>query len=287
MSEIVTNEGSSIELPPSNDIRNKYNTAEVLQKIKNYEKAIEKYFEVCWDIEKILKFNISAGVDFYLPMFSIGKISDIFEEREEYKKSLIFRQIQNSFLVILKQKKDIDDRIRNGDDIDIELADVSSITYDILNIFKQLRQAHDNINNSEYDSPQQLAKRINEAYQKDQQRKIEEFTRLLEKENEEREKKIKSSFWRRNVYDMLDNPVKFIIFLFFFAVFVMILLALRPRKKIKNPLSKDASFEYLEKYVKNFEKNNPEKAKLNEEKREQIKKKYYPKHEDNYFQNDI
>lgn len=243
--------------PSSLSVENTFRMAQVLQAKKDLEKAIEKYLLVCESIEKIVTLNPGANVEIHWAIFSLGAISDIYQDRQDYNKSLLFRNVQKDFLEFLQTQRgygNTKDEYVDDDEGDTDFITIATKTHSYMELFQKFHEAMDAPEKPPPEDPQELMRKLKEARKKDEEAKIEQTIKLLNEAAEMRENEIKNSFWKRNLLRITEHPVIFVFIVLAISILVILLWKSKPKKKVNIPGGFDAQLAYLENYVKDYER---------------------------------
>ena len=263
MSEYV----SSVQFtdpPSSGSIENTYRMAQVLHKKGDLDLAIEKYLLVCDTLERVITVNPGARIEIQWAVFALRDIAEIYESRQDYKKSLAFRNCQTSFLKFMQTQKNggipnSDSDSDDGESID-KFAELTTRGATYRSLFLEIKKARDMEARPPPETAEELLKKFQEAKQQEEDAKIDRLIKLLEESAEQRENELKNSFWKRNMQRIVDHPAVFVIMMVLLSVIVIAFVKFRPRKRVVVPGGIDAQIAFLEKYVKDYEKKHPEKA---------------------------
>ena len=244
--------------PSSHSIENTFRMAQVLQAKKDYSKAIDKFVLVCESIEKVIALNPGANVEIHWVIFSLGAIADIYQDRQDYNKSILFRNAQRGFLEYLQEQKSLGRAVAlevdDDDETDQDVITIASQSHSYMKLFEKVHEAVAEPEKPPPEDPKDLLRRLQEARKKDEEDKIEETIRLLNEAADQREKELKNSFWKRNLQRITDHPVMFVLVVLFVAFAIILYVKYKPKKKVVIPGGIDAQMAYLEKYVREYER---------------------------------
>lgn len=262
------------DTPSSSSIENTYRMAQVLHKKGDLDLAIEKYLLVCDSLRRIIRVNPGARIEIQWVVMSLGDVADIYYDRQDYKKSLAFRNCQKSFLEFMQTQRHggIPDLDSDSDDEDLaKFAEVTSRGTTYQRLFEQVQAAQDLPSRPPPETAEELLKKFQEAKEKDEEAKIDRVIKLLEEAAEQREKELKNSFWKRNLQRIVEHPALFVMMMVALSVIVIVFVKFRPRRRVVIPGGIDAQIAYLEKYVKDYEKKHPEKVREKQKQRREHK----------------
>ena len=256
--KMLNSENPFKSTPSSSSMENQFRMAQVLQAKKDYDFAIRKYIDLLLSVEKTIALNPGANVELQWPVLSLGNIADIYAEKQDYNKALLFRNSQNEFLLFMKEKKISmqSNSESDSDDNDTDFFEVATTGHKYQSLFKKVHEAIDAPEMKPRESPEELAKRIIEAKQKEEEEKMEEIIRQLNEASQQREKEIQNSFIKRNVRRMTDHPVIFVLLLLACTLLAVLWVQFKPKRKTNIPGGLEGSMAYLQKYMDDYEKKN-------------------------------
>lgn len=259
---VVPFENKFTNTPSSTSVENTFRMAQVLQAKKDFDKAIEKYLLVCESLEKIIAMNPGANVEIHWAIFSLGSISDIYQDRLDYNKSLLFRNVQKDFLEFLQTQKgygSTKDEFAEDDDDDTDFISIATKSHSYMELFKKFHEAMEAPEKPPPEDPQELMRKLREARKKDEEAKIEQTIKLLNEAAEMRENEIKNSFWKRNLLRITDHPLIFVFIVLTISILIILIWKSKPKKKVNIPGGFDAQLAYLENYVRDYERKHGKK----------------------------
>jgi len=242
--------------PSSSSIENTFRMAQVLHKNKKYKESVDAFLKVCLQTEQVLLMNPGAKIEMHWVVFSLGFISDIYAEQSDYNKSKLFRDVQNDFLYLIKNKKEngVDDLEENDSPTPDQFIQLATLGHQYQEIFSSLHKAIDEPDKPPQEDHKELVRRIQEARKKDEEARAEEMIKMLNEAADNKEKELKNSFWKRNLKRLADHPLAFVLIVVLIALSVVVYIKTKPKKKFSIPGGIDAQMAYLEKYVHDFEK---------------------------------
>jgi hypothetical protein len=203
--------------------------AQVLQRQSDYDSAITRFILVCEKLERTLECDPSSVIDVRYAIFSLAAVADIYALREDWSKSLAFRECEQSFLHYLDDNPDIQFEDRD-DDILPDFTSVATNAYQFLRLFQKIHEAV-NIPNKISETPDQTAERAKATLAAEQKAQTAEVIRLLTEPLALYKAQISNSFWRRNFERVLDHPFIVGLILSVLAV-VIIVLFHRNRRRV-------------------------------------------------------
>ena len=89
----------------ASQIENNFKIAQVLQIRKETEKSIRKYQDICFSLEKIIFNNPNSNVEIHYIPLSLSKLSDIYKEKEDFNKALLFMTCSRKFLEYIANER--------------------------------------------------------------------------------------------------------------------------------------------------------------------------------------
>ncbi|OHT01920.1 hypothetical protein TRFO_31164 [Tritrichomonas foetus] len=235
--------------------------AQVLQAKKDFDKAIDKFLLVCECTERVIAMNPGANVEIHWVVFSLGAISDIYQDRQDYNKSILYRNAQRAFLEFMQTQKGTNKSTfaTNSDSDDEDLITIATKSHSYMKLFESVHEAMKAPEKPPPEDPQELMRKLQEARKKDEEEKIEQTIKLLNEAADAREKEIQNSFWKRNMQRITDHPVIFVFIVLIISVCVILFVKFKPKKKINIPGGIDAQMAYLEQYVRDYERKHGKK----------------------------
>ena len=251
--------------PSASSIENTYRMAQVLYRKGDLDLAIDKYLLVCDSLERVITVNPGANIEVQWVVMSLGDIADIYYSKQDYKKALAYRNCQKSFLEFMQTQRnggipDPDSDSDDGSNLD-KFVEVTSRGQTYRRLFSEIQEARELPARPPVETAEELLKKFQAAKEQDEEAKIDKIIKLLEEAAEQREKELKNSFWKRNLQRIVDHPALFVMLMVVLAVSVILFVKFRPRKRVAIPGGIDAQIAFLEKYIKDYEKKHPEKAK--------------------------
>ncbi|EAX99939.1 hypothetical protein TVAG_267080 [Trichomonas vaginalis G3] len=247
--------------PASSAMENSFRMAQVLQRKKDYKVAIEKYINICLNTEKIVAMNPTAHVELQWPALSLGYIADIYHEKEDLNKEIAFRTVQNELLDFMRNMKHEATSTSDSDDGDIDFIEIATVGQQYQRIFKRIHEAIDLPEAPPKLDIEKFIKDLQEARQKDEEARIESAIRQINEANEEREREIQNSFWKRNLQRIIDHPVIFTMVLLFLSTLVVAYVHFKPNIKPKSTRSMEQSLSIIQNYLNEYEAKNGKKGK--------------------------
>ena len=251
--------------PSASSIENTYRMAQVLYRKGDLDLAIDKYLLVCDSLERVITVNPGANIEVQWVVMSLGDIADIYYSKQDYKKALAYRNCQKSFLEFMQTQRnggipDPDSDSDDGSNLD-KFVEVTSRGQTYRRLFSEIQEARELPSRPPVETAEELLKKFQAAKEQDEEAKIDKIIKLLEEAAEQREKELKNSFWKRNLQRIVDHPALIVMLMVVLAVSVILFVKFRPRKRVAIPGGIDAQIAFLEKYIKDYEKKHPEKAK--------------------------
>ena len=197
-----------------------FRMGEVLQAKKDLDYAIEKYEEVVDETEKIVFMNPDSSIEVRWAVLALGNMSDIYTEREDWKKALALREIQNEFLCVMSKtpKQSSED---SSDDED-NFYEITTIGRQFNELFKKARKAIDMPCKPPSEDPQELARKFVEARKKDEEAEISNTIEKINNYVKAKEDEINGSFFKRNTHRATNHPIIFVLFVFFIAALMIL-----------------------------------------------------------------
>jgi hypothetical protein len=237
--------------PASSAIENTFRMGQVLQKKDEPDGAIKKYLAVCDALERVVTLNPSANVDIRLAIFSLGHIADIYHSREDWDKSLAFRECQQSFLEYMNRSCDV----KFGDDADEgdampDFYQVTSQAATYRCLFEKVRAAKELKERPPVEKPEQIMQRYREALAKEEHDRNERLVRMFNDAARERELELKNSPIKQNLQRIIDHPILFMMIFIIVGAAVTVIIQMRPKKTIVLPDGLDAKMDFLERMAR-------------------------------------
>jgi hypothetical protein len=223
--------------PSSSVIENTFRMAQVLERKRDCDSAISKFLLVCTSIERVVALNPGSDVDIRFAILSLGRIANIYDDREDWSKSLAFRRCEQAFLTYLR------DHQARADDGDI--ASVAATARAYLEIFRGVHAAAA-LPEHRPETPAEIARRYRAAIEQDRDNQTERVIRLLEESAEAKRVELSNSVWRRNVERVVNHPFAFVFCLLVVAGVVTAAVVTRPKRRIAVPEGTEAKFAFLE-----------------------------------------
>ena len=231
-------------------VQNTFNMAQFLEVNGKVDQAIKKYIDVCLDSEKLIRENPGSDVDMKWAIYALGYISDIYGERRDFHKGILWRNAQAGFLEFLNEIK--------TKELELSLEEKNK---KFLEIFKLVHEA--NQDDQVGESVKKIIKQ-NEEMQKEEQQREDVLKRMRELEAKHHEE-MRESRIVRAVDMIVDHPV--VTGLGIGLVFLMVMLALlyfmtkrHPRRAWSPEV--EEQMKAFQEYVARFEKTKKEKAEL-------------------------
>ena len=241
--------------PAASSIENQFRMAQVLQRKGDLDFAIQKYIELCQGVEKTILLNPGADVELQWPVLALGNIADIYQDnKKDYQKAILFRNVQNDFLTFMKMKKQASQSGSDSDDNEGDFFEIATTGHQYQSLFKKMHEAIEAPETKPRESAEELAKRIMEARRKEEEDKIDEMINELNRVNREREEAIKKSFIKRNLRRIVDHPIIFVMVLLVFTFLFVLYIQYKPKRKAHISGGLDANIAYLQKYMADYEK---------------------------------
>jgi hypothetical protein len=239
---------------PTSDIENTFRMAQVLHWKSDYNSAISRFLLVCDKLERALECDPSSVIDIRYAIFSLAALADIYAHREDWSKSLAFRECEQSFLHYLDENPDT--RFEDADDeIMPDFASVATNVYQFLRLFQKIHEAV-NLPDRISETPDQTAQRAKATLAAEEKAQTEEVIRLLTEPITRHQTDLTNSFWRRNLERAIDHPFV-IAFILGLVIAVTLLLFHRSRSggaiRQRNQNTRQEALEKIEK-AKNLRK---------------------------------
>jgi hypothetical protein len=197
---------------PASEVENTFRMAQVLGRTQRYGEAISRYIQVCESLERALRLDCTSPIDIRFAIFSLRAIADIYAAREDWPKSLAFRDCEQSFLHHINEHP----ATRLEDDPGA-LPDFAAITIQTelyLALFEKIHRAIE-IPEKVTPTPAETAKRCEAAIAEENRAKEERVMRILADPVEQRGI---GSIWSRNFDRLVDHPWVVIGLVSFFLV---------------------------------------------------------------------
>ena len=199
-------------------MENTLNMGRFLEANGKYEQAIEKYTKICLETEKILKENLNSEVDIRWTIYSLGYISEIYANKHDFHKALLWRDAQAGFLEFLN------DLQKNDSEENISTEEKNS---KFLELFQLVHAAHDD--REVIESVKRIIKQNEEAKQKEQRADIMKQMRELEERHREQMNQSKIYHFAEL---LIDHPIiAAIIFGFIIMAILLSLLYFVPKPR--------------------------------------------------------
>jgi tetratricopeptide (TPR) repeat protein len=237
--------------PASSAIENTFRMGQVLQKKDEPDEAIKKYLAVCDALERVVTLNPSANVDVRLAIFSLGHIADIYHSREDWDKSLAFRECQQGFLDYINHNHHVrlDDDAEEADAVP-DFYQVTSQAAAYRRLFERVRAAKELKERPPVEKPEEMMRRYREALVKEEQDRNEKLVRMLNEGTHQHEMEIRNSPIKRNLQRIIDHPIVFMVMFVFVRITIATVLQMRPKKKLVLPEGLDAKMDFLERVAR-------------------------------------
>ena len=205
----------------SSTIENNFKIAQVLQIRKEVDKAMSRYKDVCFSLEKIARNNPGANLELqYIPL-SLGKMSDIYKERNDLEKALAFMVCQRHFLEYMAANKPNQE---HEDSTDGEKGKGFE-EHSLEELFSEMHAAFDKEDAPPPKDPQDVVKMFMEAKKKEDEERAKENMKRLNEIMEERKRKLENSKWEQTLEWVNNHPIKLAFgAVVFLVVFLLIAL---------------------------------------------------------------
>ena len=204
----------------SSAIENNFKIAQVLKIRNEIPRAINKFKDVCYSLEKIVKMNPSAQCELHLIPMSLGELSKIYQEKEDIEKALAFIKCQRGFLEYMANNKPNQEGECSTDGGEDELPE-----HTLPDLFAEMTRAFEMEDAPPPKDPQEVVQLFLEAQKKQEQETARKNMEMLNRLAEERKRKLESSRWEQTLEWVNNNPIKLAVFcLCFLGVFLAIAL---------------------------------------------------------------
>lgn len=205
----------------SSKIENDFKIAQVLQIRKEIPKALAKYQSVCESLEMISTNNPGANLEIHFIPLSLGKMSDIYKERQDLEKALAFMKCQRHFLEYIASNRPNRENENSADGADGKEFEEHSLT----DLFIEMHKCFDKKDAPPPRDPQDIVKEFEKAKKKQDEETARENMRKLNEILEERKRKLENSKWEQTIEWVSNHPIKLAIgSLVFLGVFLIIAL---------------------------------------------------------------
>jgi hypothetical protein len=215
--------------PASSSIENTFRMAQVLEKKGDTDAAISKYLLVCESLERTISLIPSATVDIRLAVFSLGNISDIYESRGDWDKSLAFRKCQRQFLEYFRRHRHL--TLGEEEDAGVDFSEVTSTAASLGRLFAGIANARATKERPPPEAPEKLLRRFHDAVTAEREAQADRIAEMLDRATEARDVALTNSFWKRSVRRAADHPWMLILVAFVIGVVIVLAVALRPKKR--------------------------------------------------------
>ena len=219
----------------SDGISGIYKMGEVLKAKGDIEFAIEKFVEIIVKMEKIITLNPNSNHESQYLIFALAQLSDIYAKKKDYKKSLLFRNLQNDFLLMFSKNKNSSKKEeKNEEEEDSEdheeFFELTTTGKKYLELFARAKEAIETPDKEPEEDLSELAKRYMEAKKKDE----EVLVKKLEETAKKREEEVQQSFILRMGQKISDYPF---VFAFIFLAIAIIIAGTFALLRTKSPAS--------------------------------------------------
>lgn len=205
----------------SSAIENNFKIAQVLQIRKEIPKALAKYQSVCVSLENISKNNPGANLELHFIPLSLGKMSDIYKEKQDLEKALAFMKCQRHFLEYMASNKPNREQEDSTDGADGKGFDEHSLD----DLYSEMHKCFEMKDAPPPRDPQEIVKEFAEAKKKQDEENARENMRRLNEILEERKRKLENSKWEQTIEWVSNHPIKLALgALVFLGVFLIIAL---------------------------------------------------------------
>lgn len=212
----------------SSAIENNFKIAQVLKIRGEIPHAINKFKDVCYSLEKVVKMNPSAQCELHFIPMSLGELSKIYQEKEDIEKALAFTKCQRAFLEFMANNKPNQEGECSTDGGEDELPE-----HTLPELFSEMTRAFEMEDAPPPKNPQEVVQLFLEAQKKQEQETARRNLEMLNKLTEERKRKLESSRWGQTVEWVNQNPIKLAVFcLVFLGVFLAIAIPMIRLEKI-------------------------------------------------------
>jgi hypothetical protein len=188
--------------PSSSAIENTFRMGQVLEWKRDFQAAISKYLLVCAAMESVIKVNPGARVDMKWVLLSLEAIAKIYERREDYAKSVPFRECLIEFLKHIKADGESSLEDETLGDFDRTTSAASAYG----RLFEQIHTAAA-LPEEPCESTLDLLKMVAEDQQKKKEDRVDRMLQMLDQKHKERVQQIQNSFWRRNYERAVRHPI--------------------------------------------------------------------------------
>lgn len=201
-----------------------FRMGEVLQAKKDLDYALEKFEEVVYETEKIVFMNPSARIEIQWAVLSLGNMSDIYTEKEDWKKALALRQIQTEFLQTMTNSSKTTNN-ENSDDENTFL-EITTIGRQYNSLFRKAHAAIEMPCKPPPEDPQELARKFIEAKKKDEEAEVNNVIKKINEVVKAKEDEINNSFFKKNMQIVFDHPILFVLFVILVGVAIFLIYGL-------------------------------------------------------------
>jgi hypothetical protein len=215
--------------PASSSIENTFRMAQVLEKKGDTDAAISKYLLVCESLERAISLIPSATVDIRLAVFSLGNISDIYQSRGDWDKSLAFRECQRQFLEYFRRHRHL--TLGEEEDAGLDFSEVTSTAASLGRLFAGIADARATKERPPPEAPEKLLRRFQDAVTAEREAQADRIAEMLDRATNARDATITNSFWKRSLRRAADHPWMLILVAFVIGVVIVLAVALRPKKR--------------------------------------------------------
>ncbi|OHT05014.1 hypothetical protein TRFO_27321 [Tritrichomonas foetus] len=205
----------------SSTIENNFKIAQVLQIRKEPERALNKYKDVCLSLEKISRNNPGTNLELHFLPLSLGKISEIYKEKNDPEKALAFLVCQRHFFEYMAANRPNHEHENSTDGADGK--DLEEHTLEEL--FEEMHNAFNKEDAPPPRDPQEVVKLFLEAKKKQDEEIAKENMKRLTEMIEERKRKLENSKWEQTLEWINNHPIKLAIgAVVFLGIFLIIAL---------------------------------------------------------------
>lgn len=203
-------------------IENNYKIAEVLQIRNEIPKAIKRYQDVCLALERITNSNPGAQSELRFAAMSLGKLSEIYQKKEDFDKALAFARCQRGFLEFIANNKPNQEDECSTDGGEAELPE-----HKLEDLWEQMHAAIDMADAPPPKDPQEVVQLFLEAKKKQDAENARRNMEMLNQIMEEKKKKLETSRWEQTLEWINQHPIKLAISaVVFLGVFLAIALSM-------------------------------------------------------------
>lgn len=201
--------------------QNIFNKARVLLLKNDESAAIEKFQNLCYEIEEIYKNNPESNVELELIPLSLRELSEIYRKRDDFDKALLHLSCSNLFLGFLakrNRKNEVNDE-EDSNERQKKQSDLDNIPA-INDIFVKMHQAFNRPNKP---TKEEIIKGIVDVKRREDEEIAKQNMEFFMRAKQEKLEQLKNSRFKRFLEYIDKHPIEIAIgFMLFMFVFLFI-----------------------------------------------------------------